>query len=56
MGKGLCNVGDCGTTGFDVYDFVVGSCVWFGQLVEHLGNEIVEQDFGGMVQLHSDRD
>ena len=30
--------------------------VWSGKLMEHLVNEIVEQDFGGMIQLGSERD
>ena len=56
MGKGPGDVGHCGTTGFDVYGFIGRRGVGFCQLVEHLVNEIVVQDLGGVIQLGANRD
>ena len=46
----------CGPTGFDVYSFIGIRDVGFCQLVEHLINEIVVQDLGGIFQLGANRD
>ena len=54
-GEGPGNVGDCGSTCFDVNGFIARRSIWFGQLIEHLIDEIVVQDFGGIVQLSSER-
>ena len=56
LGKCPCNVGDRGTAGFDVYNFIVRCSIRLGQLVEHLINEIVEHEFGSLVKFHSDGD
>ena len=49
------DVHDRGLTRFDVNELVVDCTIRFGQLVEHLVNEIVEYEFGGVVKLRSNR-
>ena len=44
------DVHDSGLTGFDEHKIVVHGTIWLGQLSEHLINEIVEKDFGGLIK------
>ena len=56
LGLGKChgNIGNGHSACFNENKFVVGGSIGLGQLVEHLIDEIVEQNFGGMVQLCSE--
>ena len=51
MCKGLGNVHDSGLACFDENEVIVGGAIGFGQLSEHLINEIVEKDLGGLVKF-----
>ena len=51
MCEGLGNVHDGGLTGFDENEVIVHGTIGLGQLIEHLINEIVEEDFGGLVKF-----
>ena len=55
MCEGLGNVCDGGLAGFDEYEVIVRGAIWLGQLIEHLIHEIVEENFGGLVECSTKR-